>query len=69
MKAERMFKELGYGLTIENKNYRYYRNGKSITFMTRMNNKKTIWGVPSILDVDTHKAIHRQMIELEWINQ
>jgi hypothetical protein len=71
--ADDMFEELGW---LHNEEYApasgrkidkyYYKGGNFITFEPNAN-VKTICGVPNILSLEEHLAIHQKMIEMGWI--
>lgn len=71
MKAREMFEALGYELDCDDDLLLIYKkNVIEIVFQTDYKKYHALWsGEPLSINVDLHKAIHQQCIELNWIEQ
>lgn len=70
MSAREMFEKLGYQLDTNNELLLIYRTTMvEIVFQKDYKKYHALWGTtPLSFNVDLHKAIHQQCMELGWID-
>ncbi len=71
MTAKKMFEKMGFTYSVSTSNVTLKKTvivskGNIKMTFTEDINKPNVWGCPSILDIETLKAINKQTRELGW---
>lgn len=66
MTAKEMFEELGFVRKDHKQSIEYTNGYLGFEFWTTLKNVE-VWEDARFISVETHKAIHQQMLELGWL--